>query len=390
MIEKRAMGRTGDKSSILGFGCMRLPLNGPKPNNIDYDLATQMVRKAIDNGVDYVDTAFTYHSTGRETPGESEPFLAHALKDGYREKVKLATKLPTWLLPTHAEMHKYLDKQLKFLGTHRIEYYLAHNLNTTVWGPMVENKIFEFFDEAVKDGRILYPSFSFHDEFPLFETIIESYDWAMAQIQYNYLDLEYQAGRAGLKLAANRGAAVVVMEPLRGGFLVKYMPEEPAAWLKEARPDWSLPAWALNWLWNQGEVSVVLSGMSAMPQVEENLQIAKSYQKGLFTEADQKVIERVLDYFEGKIAVACTACGYCSPCPSGLDIVKNLEFLNQYHLFDADEPRERSRFFYGMLLPPSERAENCTSCGDCVEKCPQHLEIPGFLAKTAELFKGTA
>jgi predicted aldo/keto reductase-like oxidoreductase len=387
MIEKRPMGRTGDRSSILGFGCMRLPLNGPKPDNIDLDLAQAMLRSAIDRGVDYVDTAYPYHSAGdRMTPGASEPFVARALKDGYRERVKLATKLPSWKVTSNRHMHEILDEQLKRLEVPCIDYYLVHNINTTVWAPMKEYRVFEFLDEAVKDGRIKYPAFSFHDEYPLFEEVIKSYDWAMTQVQYNYLDRDSQPGRAGVKLAYDRGIAVVVMEPLRGGFLIKHLPDVPKEALTKARPEWSLAAWALNWLWNQPEVSVVLSGMSDMAQTDDNVKTAQAWKGGIFTSDDTETIDRATGWFSDRIKAGCTACGYCMPCPSGVDIPKNFTYLNNYFLFDADEARTRCKLFYKMLVAEGEGASHCTSCGECIEKCPQHLEIPKHLEEVVEIF----
>jgi predicted aldo/keto reductase-like oxidoreductase len=381
------MGKTGVKSSILGFGCMRLPLNGPKFSDIDFDLATQMLHKAIDAGVNYVDSAYPYHNSGdRATHGESENFLRDALKNGYREKVKVATKLPTWLVESHRDMHRFLDEQLKYLDLRKIDFYLAHNLNSGNWGPLQENKLFKFFEEAMKDGRIDFPCFSFHDESSLFETIIKSYDWALCLVQYNYLDQQYQAGRSGVRLAAERGTAVAVMEPLRGGYLTRHVPPEPKGWLNEAHPDWSLAAWALNWLWNQPEVSVVLSGMSAMDQVEDNLKTAERYAPGIFGEAEEELVRRVVEYFASRAQVNCTGCGYCLPCPSGVNIPKNLEFLNQFYLFDADEARDRCLNMYDLTVPLAERAKHCTSCSECEEKCPQHIPIPEILEKTLSIF----
>ncbi|MDR2459964.1 MAG: aldo/keto reductase [Deltaproteobacteria bacterium] len=389
MIEKRAMGKTGDSSSILGFGCMRLPLKGPKPGDIDLELAQKMVRSAIDRGVDYVDTAYVYHTSGAfGTSGASEPFLAQALKDGYRQRVKIATKLPLWTIKSKADMNKFLDLQLKNLDTNYIDYYLAHGFGNSTWEPMKELKILEFFDEAVKDGRILYPSFSFHDEYPLFETILKSYDWSMCQIQYNFLDTKYQAGQAGLKLAAQRNVAIVIMEPLRGGFLVRFMPSEAEQFLKEARPDWSLAAWCLNWLWNQPEVGVVLSGMSDMAQVDDNVSVAQKYRPGTFTQADEALIQRVQVLFQDRIKVNCTGCGYCQPCPSGVDIPQNLSFLNQYNMFEAQEARNHYKWAYGLMVPATSRADLCVSCGECVDRCPQGIPIPEFLDQTVKTFQG--
>ncbi|MDR2198590.1 MAG: aldo/keto reductase [Deltaproteobacteria bacterium] len=390
MIEKRTMGKTGDSSSILGFGCMRLPLKGPNPSDIDLELATKMLRAAIDRGVDYVDTAFPYHGDGGhfDTQGASEPFVGRALKDGYREKVKLATKLPTWLIKSHEDMHKYLDLQLKALETPYIDYYLAHNINYGVWEPMLKCRLFDFLDEAVKDGRIRYPAFSFHDDLSLFKVVLGSYDWAMTQLQYNYLDVNFQAGTEGVKLAFDKGVAVVVMEPLRGGYLTKYMPPEQEGVLKKERPDWSLAAWCLNWLWNQKEVGVVLSGMSDMSQVEDNLNSAENYSSGLFTAGDAEAVGKIQDYFlEKKIKVGCTSCGYCLPCPTGVDIPKNFTFLNQLYLFEAEEPKERTKYFYQMMLPEDKKAAKCVSCGECVEKCPQQIDIPSALKNVSIAFR---
>jgi predicted aldo/keto reductase-like oxidoreductase len=387
-MEKRPMGRTGDSSTILGFGCMRLPLTGPTPDMIDYDLSERMLRSAIDRGVDYVDTAYPYHSAGdRMTPGESEPFLAKALKGGYREKVKLATKLPSWKPEKFADFHSLLDEQLKRLDVRQIDYYLVHNLNRGVWPAVKDMGLLKFFGEAVKDGRIRFPSFSFHDDYALFEEIMLSYDWAMAQVQYNYLDRDWQAGRKGIKFAYDRGVAVVVMEPVRGGYLVNHLPEGPKEELRRAHPDWSLAAWCLNWVWAQKEVSVVLSGMSDMAQTDDNVASALSWTPGKFTEADSEIVDGVSAWFGSRLKAPCTACGYCLPCPSGVDIPKNLEFLNQHYLFDGEETRERSDIFYRMMVIPEVASTLCTSCGECLEKCPQHLEIPRFLEEAAGFYK---
>ncbi|MDR1042023.1 MAG: aldo/keto reductase [Deltaproteobacteria bacterium] len=387
-MEKRPMGRTGDSSTILGFGCMRLPLSGPTPDKIDYDQATAMFRSAVDRGVDYVDTAYPYHGSGdRMAPGESEPFLGQALKGGYREKVKLATKLPSWKTQSLKEMHAILDEQLKRLDVSQIDYYLAHNLNNSVWPAIKDMGLFTFFDEAVKDGRIRFPSFSFHDDYPLFEEILKSYDWAMTQVQYNYLDRDWQAGRKGVKLAYDRGVAVVVMEPVRGGFLVNYLPDGPKETFRKAHPDWSLAAWCLNWIWAQKEISVVLTGVSDMAQTDDNVATALSWRPGKFTEEDSRIIDEVTEWFRSRLKAPCTSCAYCMPCPSGVNIPKNIENVNDYYIFDSNEARERSKVFYRMMVGGGESAALCTECGECLEKCPQHLEIPRLLKEAADLYK---
>ncbi|MDR3205290.1 MAG: aldo/keto reductase [Deltaproteobacteria bacterium] len=383
----RIIGQTGLSSSILGFGCMRLPITGKTNDSVDVDLSVSMIRQAVDRGVTYVDSAYPYHSNSRTEPGMSEPILGQALRGGYREKVTLATKLPTWLVEKRSDMDKFLDLQLSRLGVSQIDFYLAHNLNSSVWDKLLSLGLRQFMDEAVKDGRIHFPGFSFHDFYPIFEKIVSSYDWAFAQIQYNYLDTEYQAGKKGLELAASKGMGLVIMEPLRGGFLVNSMPPEPREILTEARPDWSLPAWALNFIWNHPQVSVVLSGMSTPEQVDENILLAEQWHEGLFTARDDAALTKVKEYFAANIKANCTSCGYCMPCPSGVDIPKNLTFLNQYYLFDTEAAKSACRYYYSIQLTEEQRSSNCVGCKECEEKCPQSLTIPEFLAQTAQCYK---
>jgi predicted aldo/keto reductase-like oxidoreductase len=208
----------------------------------------------------------------------------------------------------------------------------------------------------------------------------------MGQIQYNYLDRDFQAGRRGLRLANSKGMAVVVMEPLRGGFLVDHMPAEPRDILAKARPGWSLPAWGFNWLWDQPEVSVVLSGMTAMGQVQENLSLAEAWKEGAMAPADLEALEQVSAFFESRMKTSCTACAYCMPCPSGVDIPKNLSFLNQFYLFDSPESKEKCRYFYSAQLSKAEMADNCAACHECEEKCPQHIAIPDFLSQASGIY----
>ncbi len=384
-MQKKVFGRTGLEMSILGFGCMRLPVIDPKdPTTIDYDLSTAMIRKAIDRGLNYVDTAWPYHSNSRSEPGHSELFVARALKDGYRDRVHLATKLPTWLIEDRRDMNKYLDAQLKRLEVSHIDFYLAHNLNTLVWPKLGQLGLGEFFDEARKDGRIKYAGFSFHDRYAIFEDIVGSYDWDFAQIQYNYLDIDYQAGQRGLRLGAEKGLAMVIMEPLRGGFLINYLPENIRTMLAGIRPDWSPADWGLRWLWDQPEVSLVLSGMTAMSHVDENLKIAET--AAPLSEREKAAIGEVRDFFLKQLKVNCTGCGYCLPCPSGVNIPKNLGYYNNYHLIDADEARARAKYFHDAQTAPDETSDHCVHCGECEEKCPQHLPISDTMAEVSKIF----
>jgi len=385
-MEQRMIGRTGESASILGFGCMRLPVAGPNHSCIDEDLAIAMIRKAIDRGVNYVDTAWPYHGAkGFVDPGASEPLLGKALAGGWREKTKVATKLPSWLINNKADMHRFLDRQLQRLQTSHIDFYLAHTLNARYWQALQQADLAGFFDEARKDGRIRHVGFSFHDRFPVFQEIVEGYDWDFAQIQYNYLDQEYQAGRAGVQLAARKGMGLVIMEPLRGGFLINQMPEALRAHLAEVRPAWSLADWAFRWLWNQPEISVVLSGMSAMDQVDENLDIACRAEP--FTEADEAAVSLVRDAFLSRIKVGCTGCGYCLPCPEGVNIPRNFMLYNDYHLTENEKARAHIKHIYGnLVLEPGEMADRCQRCGQCEEQCPQQLPVSELMTDVAGLF----
>lgn len=373
-MQKRRLGKTGVDVSILGFGCMRLPLTDPADlSSIDMPLATAMLRQAIDKGVNYVDTAWPYHSKSHQVPGESEPFVAQALKGGYRDKVYLATKLPTWLAADQKDMNRLLDEQLKRLDTPYIDFYLAHNLTTNVWPRVKDMGLLRFMDEALADGRIRHAGFSFHDNYHVFEDVMDSYDWSFTQIQYNYLDENYQAGKRGLTLAAERGLGVIVMEPLRGGTLINHIPEDLKAVLMAERPDWSLADWALRWLWHQPEVSLVLSGMSAMEHVTENVAIAEK--AGPLSAKELAILEEVRDRYLTRLKVNCTGCGYCLPCPAGVNIPKNFAYYNDYFLVDSERNRAHSQFAFTNQVGSNEDYSNCVHCRECEDKCPQHLAI---------------
>lgn len=379
----RKFGKTNEMVSVLGFGCMRLPLIGDDPTNIDEDKAIKMVRYAIDNGVNYVDTAYPYHGTGFMQGGASEPFVAKALKDGYRERVKLATKLPSWLIKTRADMDKYLNEQLERLETDSIDFYLVHTLNKDVWPVLKEAGIGEFLDQAIKDGRIKYAGFSYHDESKLFKEIVDYYDWTFCQIQYNYLDEDYQAGKSGLEYAAQKGLAVVIMEPLRGGNIIR-LPEAAQAIFDQAEVQRTPAEWALRWVWNHPEVSVVLSGMSTMEQVVENVQIAQRAEANSLTARELAMIDEVKQLFKARIKVNCTACSYCMPCPAGINIPTCFAAYNDHWVFDATP---EAKFRYGILSKIYSPASKCVECGQCESHCPQSIAIREELKKVTELFE---
>jgi predicted aldo/keto reductase-like oxidoreductase len=385
-MQKRPFGKTGIDVSILGFGCMRLPLTDPgDPASIDYDLASAMLHTGIEGGINYVDTAYPYHSRPGVTAGESEPFLGKALQGGWRDKIYLATKLFARDLKSRAQMDALLDEQLERLQTTHIDFYLIHNLHRNNWPFVRDLGLYDFFEKARAGGKIRHIGFSFHDNYDLFEEILDDYPWEFAQIQYNYLDVEHQAGIKGLKLASGKGVGTAIMEPLRGGFLIKSMPDETRDLLARARPAWSLADWGLRWIWNHPEADLVLSGMSTMEQVQENLAMANS--ASLLTARDLAAIDEVRAYFRSRVKVGCTSCGYCMPCPSGLTIPKLLGLYNDYYLFDADASRARAKMFYSMTTPKDVRASACVHCGACEEKCPQGIAVSEAMTEIATLYE---
>ncbi|VBB06731.1 alpha-helical ferredoxin [Lucifera butyrica] len=384
----RTYGKTKEPVSVLGFGCMRLPVLGNDPTKIDEDKAIKMIRYAIDNGVNYVDTAYPYHGNGITHAGASEPFVAKALKDGYRERVKLATKLPSWLIKSRADMDRYLNEQLQRLETDTIDFYLVHTLGSHTWPVLKEAGITEFLDQAVKDGKIKYAGFSFHDRVGLFKEIIDYYDWSFCQIQYNYLDENYQAGKEGLMYAAQKGLGIAVMEPLRGGKLTDGLPTEALDLFRQADVPRTPAEWGLRWVWNHPEVSVVLSGMTTLEQVTENVKLAETARPNSLTAKELKIIEQVKALYKERIKVNCTACAYCMPCPAGVNIPGCFSIYNDYSVFGGTpETKERYKFMYNFRLDSKAHASKCVECGNCENHCPQGIAVRQELQKVQALFE---
>jgi len=375
----RTMKKADPKLSILGFGCMRLPVTAD--GQIDESQATEMIRYAIDHGVNYVDTAYPYHN------GESEPFVGRALADGYREKVNLATKLPSWLVTSRKDMDKYLDEQLVRLNTDHIDFYLVHGLNDPFWKNLSALKVTEFLDDAIADGRIRYAGFSFHDNTALFKEIVDSYDWTFAQIQYNFMDEEYQAGTEGLRYAAKKGLGIVVMEPVRGGLLARDLKGVTEIWkTTEIHRD---PAeWALSWVWNHPEVTVVLSGMSTPEQVRQNVTLAKTGLPNSLSKKELALFGKVRKELKKRIIIPCTGCRYCVPCPQGVSIPECFEMFNRGHVYeDVEDARQHYTMFLGGFFDGIPHyASCCQECGECEEKCPQALPIRENLKKVVDYF----
>jgi predicted aldo/keto reductase-like oxidoreductase len=378
-MKYRKFGKLGWEVSALGFGAMRLPVtdNLPAPGNqnIDEAEAIKMMRYAIDHGVNYLDTAYPYHG------GQSEVVVGRALQDGYREKIKLATKMPSWFIQSYEDFDKFLNEQLVKLQTDHIDCYLLHGLNKQNWPKLRDLDVLEWAEKTKADGRIGNIGFSFHDDLETFKQIIDTSDrWNFCQIQYNFMDIEYQAGTAGLKYAADKGLAVVIMEPLRGGQLSKEPPETIKAIWEKAPQKRSPVDWALQWLWNQPEVSVVLSGMTTMPQVVENVACAERSGIGTLNEQELMFIEEVREKYRKLSPIPCTSCGYCMPCPNGVNIPHAFRYYNDAMMYN--DPRT-ARFRYRQE-PKEAWADQCIECLECEEKCPQQIPIAEWLKKVHE------
>ncbi len=378
-MQYRDLGTTGERVSILGFGCMRLPTLG-KANEIDYPAATELLHHAIDEGVNYVDTAWFYHAENFGQPGASEPFVGEALSGGWRERVNLATKLPQQIVRERDDMDRFLDQQLERLQTDHLDFYLVHGLNGSAWDRMVGLGVVEFLDAVRADGRIRYPAFSFHGDAPDFPRIIDAYDWAFGQLQYNYMDTEYQAGYAGLKYAADKGVGVVVMEPLKGGKLASNLPPEMSAVFDTASVQRTPAEWALRYVWNEPGVSLLLSGMNAMDQVDENLRVAEEGLPGSLTAEELDTISRARRAMEARVKVDCTACNYCQPCPAGVDIPGCFAAMNAAAMWEDANP------WLTGYTAVRNKASACTECGQCEDICPQGLPIRALLKEVAEVF----
>jgi predicted aldo/keto reductase-like oxidoreductase len=370
-VKYRRFGKLDFKVSALGFGAMRLPTIGEDHSNVDEPKAIEMIRYAIDHGVNYVDTAYPYHN------GKSEVVVGKALKDGYREKVKLATKMPTWMVNSQADMEKYLNEQLTKLQTDHVDFYLLHGMGKDRWKKMKSLNVFEWAEKALADGRIRGLGFSFHDEFEAFKEIIDGYDgWAMCQILYNYMDQDRQAGTRGLKYAASKGLPVVIMEPIGGGTLAVNPPKEVQAIWDGTEIKRSLAEWALQWVWNHPEVSVALSGMSTMQQVVENVKSANRSGPGTLTKKELQLVEKVRKKYSEYGVIGCTGCRYCLPCPNGVAIPEIFALYNLYYTKRGDKNAEQEVVNkYIKTIAKENGAKNCKKCGQCEELCPQHLPI---------------
>lgn len=363
----------GKDVSLLGMGCMRLPLDDKGEVDVEASIAT--IRKGIDNGITYMDTAFVYHN------GFSERVLGMALQDGYRDKVLIADKMPTWIIKTPEDLDKTLDKQLSRLGTDHIDVYLLHNQNNYFFKMAEKLDIFNWLEAKKKEGKILNIGFSFHDDYDVFEKILNAYDWDMCQIQLNYIDENYQAGVKGLELAGSKNIPVVIMEPLKGGRLAGKLPPQTDEFFKELSEDRPAVDWAFRWICNFPQVLTVLSGMSSMAQMEQNLSLFETIAPNNLKDEDKKIISKIADTFRRLVEYGCTACRYCMPCPQKIDIPKAIRLYNDLALY---ENQTGIRTEYMWMEPFTASA--CVECKACESHCPQNLPVSTIMKKCVEKF----
>jgi predicted aldo/keto reductase-like oxidoreductase len=366
----RTFGRTGWRVSALGLGCMRLPTFG-SPEEVDEPESIRLIRHAIDGGVNYVDSGYGYHG------GRSEVVLGKALADGCRERVKLVTKMPTWLVKEAGDFDRFLNEQLARLHTDHLDLYLLHALDKDRWPVMRDLGVIEWAEKAMASGRFERFGFSFHDEYEVFREIVDAWDgWTACMVQYNYMYAEVQAGTRGVRYAAAKGLAVAAMEPVYGGNLAS--PPAPVRRVMDDGPVQRTPVdWALQWVWNQPEVSVVLSGMSTLAQVDENLASADRSSPGTLSADEVRLLEEVAAVFKGLQPIPCTRCDYCMPCPSGVNIPRNLGLYNTAVMYDRFGEVRR----WYADVKPAERASACTDCSQCEEKCPQKIAISDWMPR---------
>jgi len=388
-MKYRKFGSTGFKVSALGLGCMRLPTKKLMPLQVDMPKSIKLIKSAVDKGINYIDTAWVYHL------GASEKIIGSALQDGYRKNVHLVTKSPLFLVNKAEDFNKFLNKQLKKMQIDYIDTYLFHAMNKSGLEKLKKYNLIDKMIKAKKDGKIKYIGFSFHDTLPVFKEIVDFYHWDVVQIQYNYMDTAIQATTEGLKYAAGKGMAVVIMEPLKGGKLAN-PPAEAWEVMERSKIKRSPVDWALQYLWNLPEVSVVLSGMSNLQMLNENCDSAGRSGVSSLHEEDLNIIDDLIKIYRKKILVPCTSCKYCLPCPSGVNIPQNFAILNNVALEKSNVRKWLHKRDYKKMANSQKKLDKeksngnaslCINCGICLEKCPQEINIPDELKNVHLILK---
>jgi predicted aldo/keto reductase-like oxidoreductase len=372
--------KNGDELSILGFGCMRFPMKG---NSIDEARSIAMIRNSIEKGINYFDTAYFYHN------GKSESLLGDALSGGYRERVKIATKLPPFMVSKLEGAKKIFETQCTKLKTDYIDYYLLHMLtDKATLDRMISIGVMDWLEQLKSEGTIKNIGFSFHGSKTDFEEIVTAYPWDFCQIQYNYLDENNQATKSGLQLAHSLGMPVIIMEPLRGGKLVNNLPDQVIKEFKSFDSNRTPAEWGLRWIWNHSEVTVILSGMSDEDQIAENIRIASDAKANSLSEAELNMFDRVKAILLAKTKVPCTGCGYCMPCPAGVNIPGCFSAYNDKYLLSGKRGRFKYMQTLGTLSKQPAYASLCRECGKCEHHCPQHIEIRNQLKAVSKEMEG--
>ncbi len=371
----RKFKSTGKDVSLLGLGAMRFPTK--EDGKADEAESIRMIRHAIDSGVNYVDTAYTYHG------GESEVIVGKALKDGYRERTLVADKLPIWLVKKEEDVRRFFDEQIKRLDVDCIDMYLIHCIESDGWKITKECRVIPILEELKAEGKIGHIGFSFHDDLSLFKEVIDAYDWEFCQIQLNYVDENFQAGLEGLKYAGAKGIPVVIMEPLKGGRLTDAIPPAVQAIWDEAPAERPPVEWAFKWVASKPEVLTILSGMSSMEQLEQNLELFSKEDLAEITDAELAHIKKVADLYHELIKYPCTECGYCQPCPNGVLIPRIIRYYNDWCAYEHN-PKLKEEYL--TWQDESEHASNCIKCGACEEHCPQHLPVMTIMDEIVEAF----
>ncbi len=366
-MEKRKLDKLGIETSLLGFGCMRFPVTAE--GKIDEPEAERMLDKAIGAGVNYIDTAYPYHN------GDSEPFVGRALKKYDRHAFYLATKLPCWNVTNREDAERIFEEQLKRLQTDYIDFYLMHAMGRDSFRKMADLGVVEYLEQLKADGRIRYLGFSFHDSYEAFEEILCYRDWDFCQIQLNYMDTETQAGFRGYRLTEERNVPLIIMEPVKGGSLAAFA-EDITGKFRALDPEASTASYALRWVGSLPNVKVILSGMSTMGQVEDNLKTFSPFRP--LSDGEAKTIDDIVALIRGRVKNGCTACRYCMPCPAGVDIPGNFRVWNTYHMYQNYNMVKNS---WENGLGEEKQAKNCIRCGKCEKACPQKLQIREDLEK---------
>ena len=365
-MDVRKFPGTEIKTSVLGMGCMRLPVLDQENHPVDHEKAVKLIRKAIDSGVTYIDTAYGYHG------GDSEVTVGEALRDGYREKVTLTSKLPLWMVEKYEDMEKLLDTQLGRLGVDYLDFYLAHAVSNERFDKVVSLGLFDFFDRMLEKGKIKNVGFSFHDNFEIFKKVADSYPWKLAQVQMNILDEFNQATMKGIEYASEKGIGVVIMEPLRGGALANNIPEEVKKLYAEYKDQRSPVEWAFRYLYDRKEVITILSGMSNEEQLEDNIRIFDAAKADCLCGEEKTLLTNVRLAYEARVKIGCTGCEYCQPCPQEIKIPHIFRRYDKCAVFGGFET-----LYEKYKEDPAYK--KCISCGACEAACPQNIKIRDWL-----------